>query len=68
MINPIFAFGMPGGYEWIIILGIVILLFGGAKLPELAKGLGKAINEFKKAKDVDDSGAKSDKKNDEDKK
>ena len=45
----ILAFGMPGGSEWIIILLVVLLLFGAKRLPELAKGLGKSIREFKKA-------------------
>jgi len=47
--NNILAFGMPGGSEWIIILLVVLLLFGAKRLPELAKGLGKSIREFKKA-------------------
>jgi sec-independent protein translocase protein TatA len=38
-----------GGPELIIILGLVVLLFGGRKLPELAKGLGEGLREFKKA-------------------
>ncbi len=38
-----------GAPEIIIVLVIVLLLFGGKKLPELARGLGKGINEFKKA-------------------
>ena len=38
-----------GAPEIIVILVIVLLLFGGKKLPELARGLGKGINEFKKA-------------------
>ena len=38
-----------GAGEIAIILLIVIVLFGGKKLPELARGLGKGINEFKKA-------------------
>ena len=37
------------GWEWVIILLAVLLLFGAKKLPELAKGLGKGIREFKKA-------------------
>ena len=41
-------FGLGGG-EIIFILFIILLLFGAKKLPELAKGLGKGINEFKKA-------------------
>jgi sec-independent protein translocase protein TatA len=39
---------MPGGPEWLIILGIVLLLFGAKKLPELARSLGKSTREFKK--------------------
>tara|TARA_B100001996_G_scaffold378349_1_gene362384 strand:+ start:648 stop:836 length:189 start_codon:yes stop_codon:yes gene_type:complete len=42
-------FGGLGGLEIIVILFIILLLFGAKKLPELAKGLGKGINEFKKA-------------------
>lgn len=38
-----------GGPEVIIILVILLVLFGGSKLPELAKGLGKSIKEFKNA-------------------
>jgi len=41
--------GAPGPQELIIVLFIVILLFGAKKLPELAKGLGKGIREFKSA-------------------
>ena len=49
---------MPGHWEWLIILLIVLLLFGAKKLPDLARSLGKGIKEFKKAtqdiqKDVD---------------
>ncbi len=38
---------MPGGPEWIIILIVVLVLFGGSQLPKLAKNLGKAQKEFK---------------------
>ena len=38
---------IPGGFEWIILLALMLLLFGGKKLPELAKGLGKSITNFK---------------------
>lgn len=38
-----------GGSELLIILAIILLLFGGAKLPQLAKGLGQSMKEFKKA-------------------
>ena len=47
--NNILLFGMPGGTEWIVILLAILLLFGAKRLPELAKGLGKSIREFKKA-------------------
>ncbi len=40
--------GVPGGYELLVILLIIILLFGASKLPELARSLGKAKGEFKK--------------------
>ncbi len=39
--------GMPGTPELIIILGIVVLLFGAKKIPDLAKGIGKGIKGFK---------------------
>ena len=42
---------MPGGPELIFILVIVLLLFGAKKLPELARGLGQSLGEFKKARD-----------------
>lgn len=41
--------GMPGGTELIIIAIIILLLFGGKKIPELAKGLGAGIKNFKNA-------------------
>jgi sec-independent protein translocase protein TatA len=40
---------LPGGMEWILIVLVVVLLFGAKKIPELAKGLGLGIKEFKKA-------------------
>ncbi len=38
---------MPSGSEWIYILLIVLLVFGGKKIPELARGLGKGVKSFK---------------------
>lgn len=38
-----------GGYEWLIILFIILILFGAKKLPELARGMGEAVREFRKA-------------------
>lgn len=42
--------GMPGGTEWIFILLAVVLLFGGKKIPELMKGIGKGVRDFNDAK------------------
>ena len=43
-----------GGTEWLIIALVILLLFGGKKIPELMKGLGRGVKEFKDAsKDVD---------------
>jgi len=39
--------GMPQGAEWLIILAIVVLVFGAAKLPDLARGTGQALRIFK---------------------
>ena len=47
--------GMPGGTELLIVLAIVVLLFGAKKIPELAKGFGKGIKNFKEEmKEVDE--------------
>ena len=63
MTNTILAFGMPGGWELVVIVLVIILLFGAKKIPELAKGLGKGIREFKDAskeiKDEIEQSAKS---------
>lgn len=53
-----------GGYEWIIIALVVILLFGGRKIPELMKGIGGGIKEFKKAAKEEEDPKKEDKKED----
>ena len=52
--NLTLAIGPFGTTELLIILAVVILLFGAKKLPELAKGLGKSIKEFKKASNEED--------------
>ncbi len=49
MVQP-FLLGMLGTNEIIIILVIVLLLFGGRKIPELMRGLGKGVREFNDAK------------------
>ncbi len=52
--NLLIIAGFVGPQEIIIILIIVLLLFGGRKIPELMKGLGKGMSEFKKASKGDD--------------
>lgn len=47
--NTMFAALGLGGWEMVLILAVVLLLFGARKLPDLAKGLGQGIKEFKKA-------------------
>ncbi|MBA3829197.1 MAG: twin-arginine translocase TatA/TatE family subunit [Taibaiella sp.] len=42
---------MPSGGEWLWVILAIIILFGGKKIPELAKGVGKGIREFNEAKD-----------------
>lgn len=45
------AFGMPAAPEWIFISILALLIFGPKKLPELARGIGKALAELQKAKE-----------------
>jgi sec-independent protein translocase protein TatA len=59
-------FGMPGGWEWLIILIVALLIFG-KRLPDVMKSLGKGIVEFKKGvkgveDDVEESSSKSSQK------
>ena len=51
MINPILAFGPLGGPEIALIFLVMLLLFGAKKLPELARGIGKSVGEFRKARE-----------------
>lgn len=51
MYSSILLFMNIGGPEMILIFLVVLLLFGGKKLPELARGLGKGLREFKDASD-----------------
>ena len=53
--NALYIFlGVVGPWQWIIIGLAILLLFGGKKLPELMKGLGGGIKEFKKATKEED--------------
>lgn len=47
----IFLLAGIGGIEWVWILLAILLLFGGRKIPELARGIGRGIREFNDAKD-----------------
>ena len=47
MVNLLLLGFLPSGSEWIIILLVILLLFGGKKIPELMKGLGKGVKSFK---------------------
>lgn len=51
---------MIGGWELLLLFLIVLIVFGAKRVPEIAKSLGKSVNEFKKAKDeiLEDVGVK----------
>ena len=55
----LFFLGIPGGWELIVIVLVVVLLFGGRKIPEMMKGLGQGLKEFKKARNEEDESDKS---------
>lgn len=50
ILNNIFLLSMPGGSEWILIIIVVLLMFGGKKIPELMRGIGRGMREFNDAK------------------
>jgi sec-independent protein translocase protein TatA len=47
--QTILAFSFPGGWELVLIVLVVLIFFGAKRIPELARGLGKGIREFKDA-------------------
>ncbi|MEO6814207.1 MAG: twin-arginine translocase TatA/TatE family subunit [Ginsengibacter sp.] len=49
--KPEFLLSMPGGSEWILILLVVLLFFGGKKIPDLMRGIGRGVREFNDAKE-----------------
>lgn len=57
--------GVIGPWQIVIIVFVIVLLFGGKKIPELMKGLGQGVKEFKKATGSDDE--PKEKKNNEEK-
>lgn len=63
--STVLAFGMPGGWELIVIVLFVVIFFGAKKIPEIARGFGKGIREFKDAtkeiKSEIDEGSKEEK-------
>ncbi len=55
---------IPSGMELILILFVVVLLFGAKKIPELAKGIGEGLKEFRKASGDEEAVEKSKEKED----
>ena len=51
LLKPVLLFAMPGGSEWILIVLVILLFFGGKKIPDLMRGIGKGVREFNDAKD-----------------
>lgn len=51
ILKPILLLSRPSGSEWIFILIVILLFFGGKKLPNLMKGIGKGVREFNDPKD-----------------
>ncbi len=51
LLKPVFLLSMPGGSEWILILLVILLFFGGKKIPDLMRGIGKGVREFNDAKE-----------------
>ena len=59
--GDVYSYPMPGVGELLVILFIILLLFGGAKIPQIARSLGEGVREFKKAV-KDDSSENKEKK------
>jgi len=58
--NLLIIAGIIGPQELIVVLVVVVLMFGGTKIPELMKGLGKGIKEFKNASKTEEEDPKKD--------
>lgn len=50
-VKPFLLLSMPGESEWLLIILVVLLFFGGKKIPELMRGIGKGVREFNDAKE-----------------
>lgn len=50
-LKPVLLFSMPGGSEWILIVLVILLFFGGKKIPDLMRGIGRGMKEFNNAKE-----------------
>ncbi|MBL8059918.1 MAG: twin-arginine translocase TatA/TatE family subunit [Chthonomonas sp.] len=46
--NSFAFFGLPGGSEWFLVFLVILLLFGGAKIPQLMRGVGRGMGELQK--------------------
>ena len=51
ILKPILLLSMPGESEWLLILLVILLFFGGKKIPDLMRGIGKGVREFNDAKE-----------------
>ena len=61
MQNLFVLLGMLGGWEIALIVLVVLIIFGGKKIPELMKGLGKGMKEFKKTTQEEDDNSETEK-------
>ncbi len=50
-LKPVLLLSMPGESEWLLILLVILLFFGGKKIPDLMRGIGKGVREFNDAKE-----------------
>ncbi|HUZ57163.1 MAG TPA: twin-arginine translocase TatA/TatE family subunit [Hanamia sp.] len=58
-LKPFLLLSMPGESEWLLILIVILLFFGGKKIPDLMRGIGKGVREFNDAKEDMKGGLKS---------
>ena len=62
MLDSVLLFFSMGGSEWILIVVVVLVMFGGKKIPELMKGMGRGVREFKDGINGSDEAEKNDSK------